>query len=424
MKNVLVVGTCDTKQEELAFVLSELSKAHVPAMLVDVSTRGTGGFADVSAEMVAACHPNGVHAVLGRTDRGEAVRAMGEALVAFLAGREDVGGIVGLGGGGNTSLVTAGMRSLPLGLPKLMVSTVASGDVAPYIGTSDICMLSPVTDVAGLNRLNRVILRNAAGAMAGMVARAASPADDVEQAAIGITQFGVTTPCVEQLRQRLSGSVECMVFHATGVGGQVMEKLLDSRMLQGIIDITTTEVADLLVGGVLACTPDRFGAAIRTQAPCIVSCGALDMVNFGPEATVPAQFRDRLFYRHNPQVTLMRTTAQENAEIGEWIAERLNLCEGPLRFIVPERGVSALDTAGQPFHDPVADRALFDAIERRLCTNSQRQLEFAPFHINEPDFAELVARRYQEIATSPTTSNTSSKRDHTAAASNGDTPCL
>lgn len=398
MKNIFVVGTCDTKQEELSFVKSELSKLGASALLVDVGTRSRGSVADVSAQAVAASHPLGPKAVLGLTDRGEAVKAMGEALIAYLASRDDVGGIIGLGGGGNTSLVTSAMRALPLGTPKVMVSTVASGDVSPYVGMSDICMISPVTDIAGLNRLNRVVLRNAAHAIAGMVAHESRTAEAHELPAVGITQFGVTTPCVDELRRRLSGSLECMVFHATGVGGQIMEKLLDSRMLGGLLDVTTTEVADFIVGGVLPCTADRFGAAIRTRSPCVVSCGALDMVNFGPEETLPSRFRRRRLYRHNPQVTLLRTSPEESFRIGAWIAARLNLCEGPVRVILPEKGISALDAVGQPFYDPVADRALFDAIEGALRTNSDRRLEFAPFHINDAGFAELVCKRFYEAS--------------------------
>ncbi|MBB3181227.1 Tm-1-like ATP-binding domain-containing protein [Variovorax sp. Sphag1AA] len=398
MNKIFVVGTCDTKQEELSFVKSELSRLGASALLVDVGTRSQRSVADVSAQAVAASHPLGRTAVLGLTDRGEAVKAMGEALIAYLASRDDVGGIIGLGGGGNTSLVTSAMRSLPLGTPKVMVSTVASGDVSPYVGMSDICMISPVTDIAGLNRLNRVVLRNAAHAIAGMVAHDSRAAEAHELPAVGITQFGVTTPCVDELRRRLADSRECMVFHATGVGGQIMERLLEGRMLQGLLDVTTTEVADFIVGGVLPCTPDRFGATIRTQAPCVVSCGALDMVNFGPEETLPSQFRRRRLYRHNPQVTLMRTSPEESSRIGAWIAARLNLCEGPVRMILPEKGVSALDAVDQPFYDPVADRALFDAIEGGLRTNSHRRLEIAPFHINEGGFAELVCKRFFEAS--------------------------
>jgi uncharacterized protein (UPF0261 family) len=397
MKTIYVVGTCDTKQEELGYVKRQVVSTGVPALLVDVGTRGRGLDVDVSAETVAGYHPRGASAVLSLGDRGEAVDAMGLALAGFLMSRPDVGGVIGVGGGGNTSLVTRAMRALPVGVPKLMVSTVASGNTAPYVGFSDICMISPVTDVAGLNSLNRVILGNAAHAIAGMVARPTDAFISSELTAIGITQFGVTTPCVDRLRARLSEDFECMVFHATGVGGQVMEKLLESRLLHGLIDVTTTEIADYLVGGVLPCTEDRFGSVIRTQAPCVVSCGALDMVNFGAAQTIPTQFRGRLLYKHNPEVTLMRTTREENALIGEWMAQRLNLCNGPVRVVVPEGGVSALDAPGQPFHDPAADQALFDALERHLRRSAMRTLVFAPFHINDSGFTNVLCDNFRQV---------------------------
>lgn len=392
MNKVYVVGTCDTKQQELLFVRDAIARAGVPAVLVDVGTRGRGSSSDVAPEEVARHHPAGTRAVLGLDDRGRAVEAMGSALERFLMSRDDVAGVIGLGGGGNTSLVTQAMRALPIGLPKLMVSTIASGNVAAYVGLSDVCMMPPVTDVAGLNALNRIILGNAAHAIAGMCQARYAPQEST-LSPIGITQFGVTTQCVDGLRTALEGQFECMVFHATGTGGQTMEKLLDSGLLHGLLDVTTTEVADLLMGGVLPCTEDRFGAAARTRKPCVVSCGALDMVNFGPLDTVPVKFRARRLYQHNPQVTLMRTTTEENTRMGEWIAQRLNSCEGNMALLVPEGGVSALDAPGQAFWDPVADRALFDALERTLQVTNKRRLVFSPHHINAPEFsAELVAR--------------------------------
>ncbi|HSV80200.1 MAG TPA: Tm-1-like ATP-binding domain-containing protein [Ramlibacter sp.] len=398
MKKVYVVGTCDTKQDELLYVRDLVTASGVDAVLVDVATGQSGGAGDVSPEVVAAHHPRGAGAVLGLTDRGRAVEAMSMALEAYLARQSDIGGVIGLGGGGNTSLVTRAMRALAVGTPKLMVSTIASGNVAPYVGLSDICMMPAVTDVAGLNPINRVVLANAAAAMVGMVRGQPGPIGASALPAIGLTQFGVTTPCVDQLRDRLASSYECVVFHATGVGGQVMEKLLDSSLLSGLLDITTTEVADYLVGGVLACTEDRFGALARTRRPCVVSCGALDMVNFGPRVTVPARFALRRFHVHNAQVTLMRTTPKENTRIGEWIATRLNACGGPLALVVPEGGVSALDAPGQPFHDPKADRALFDALESNLRTSPSRRLLFSPAHINSESFVDLLSETYAQLA--------------------------
>ncbi|AIS95235.1 Tm-1-like ATP-binding domain-containing protein [Burkholderia thailandensis] len=397
MKKVYVVGTCDTKYRELQFVRDAIETVGFPAALVDVSTVYGSHEADFTAREVARFHPDGELAVLGLTDRGKAVAAMGEALTAFLAARDDVAGVIGLGGGGNTALVTQGMRALPIGLPKLMVSTIASGDVSPYVGACDICMMYSVTDIAGINSINRVVLTNAAHALAGMARHAVAPDMGIRRA-LGLTQFGVTTGCVDQLRAKLGDACECIVFHATGIGGQTMEKLVDSGFLSGVLDITTTEVADHLFGGVLACTDDRFGALARTKVPAVVSCGALDMINFGPLATVPERYRDRLLHAHNPQVTLMRTTPEESAECGQWIANRLNLCDGPLRLLIPEQGVSAMDKPGMPFHDPIADRALFDALEKHLLQSASRRLVFVPFHINDPGFADAVVAQFFEAA--------------------------
>lgn len=396
MKKIYVIGTCDTKQRELDYVKSLIAAAGVPVVLVDVGTRGTGT-ADVSAAEVATHHKQGRTAVVGLDDRGAAVAAMGEALVAYLATRDDVGGVIGLGGSGNTAIVTQGMRSLRVGIPKVMVSTIASGNVAPYVGPCDICMMYSITDVAGINSINRVVLGNAAHAIAGMV-KSELPKVEGGRKQIGLTQFGVTTSCVDQVRAALEPDYECMVFHATGIGGQSMEKLVDGRFLVGVVDITTTEVADLLIGGVLPCTEDRFGAIARTRIPYVASCGALDMVNFGAIETVPERFRQRRLYKHNPQVTLMRTTPEENKLFGEWIAKRLNDCDGPVRFIIPENGVSAIDAPGKPFHDPEADRALFTALEANLKQTSRRRLVRLPLHINDKAFAEALANAFREIA--------------------------
>lgn len=396
MKKVYVVGTCDTKQRELLFVKSAILATGAVAILVDVSTGNANGIADVSAETVARYHPNGIGSVLGLHDRGAAVSAMAKALTFFLAAQSDVGGIIGMGGGGNTALVTEAMRSLPIGLPKLMVSTIASGDVGPFVGPTDICLMYSVTDIAGLNRINRVVLENAAHAIAGMVNHH-QPRIQPARPAIALTQFGVTTPCLDRIRGKLEDHYECLVFHCTGIGGQTMEKLVDSGLVDGVLDITTTEVADYLVGGVLACTEDRFGAIARTQTPCVVSCGALDMVNFGPRSTVPAEFAQRNFHMHNPYVTLMRTTPEENTRFGEWIATRLNACEGPLVMLIPEGGLSALDAPGMPFYDVEADAALFEALRRTFQPNRKRRLISSPLHINDPLFAETAVELFKEI---------------------------
>jgi uncharacterized protein (UPF0261 family) len=396
MARIYVVGTADTKGEELAYLADVISQAGGDAVVVDVGTRKPTIPVDIPAREVAGHHAKGSEAALGTNDRGAAVAAMGEAFAGFAASRDDIGGMIGLGGGGGTSIVTAGMRTLPHGVPKIMVSTLASGDTAPYVDVSDIIMMPSVTDIAGLNRLSRVILHNAGQAIAAMAANPAPQAAD--KPAIGLTMFGVTTPCVTAIAERLRGDHDCMIFHATGTGGRTMEKLADSAMLSGVIDITTTEVCDFLFGGVLPATEDRLGAIARTGIPYVGSVGALDMVNFWAPDTIPGRFRDRKFYKHNPNVTLMRTTADECREIGEWIGNKLNACNGPVRFLIPEKGVSALDIEGGAFFDAEADAALFEALEATIQQTDERRLVRLPLRINDPEFAEAAAAAFLEIA--------------------------
>jgi uncharacterized protein (UPF0261 family) len=398
MSRIYVVGTADTKGEELAFLAAQVEAAGGIPVRVDVGTRAATVDVDVAAVEVAAFHPDGADAVLGPDDRGTAVGAMGEAFRRFILSRDDIGAIVGIGGGGGTSIVTAGMRELPLGLPKIMVSTLASGDVAPYVGVSDIMMMPSVTDMAGLNRLSRVILHNAAEAITAMARQPAQ--QDASRPALGLTMFGVTTTCVTDVVARLRDRYDCMVFHATGTGGRAMEKLADSGMLEGVIDVTTTEVCDLLFGGVLPATEDRFGAIARSRIPYVCSVGALDMVNFWAPETIPAKYAGRTFYNHNPNVTLMRTTAEECAAIGRWIGEKLNLCDGPVRLLIPEKGVSALDIEGGAFFDPEADAALFAALEATVRVTPSRRILRLPHHINDPQFADALVSAYREISSS------------------------
>jgi uncharacterized protein (UPF0261 family) len=393
---VFVVGTADTKGEELAYLAGQVRAGGCKAVTVDVGTRAATIATDVPATDVAAFHPQGADAVLGGDDRGRAVTAMGKAFAGYIAGRRDVAGVIGIGGGGGTSIITAGMRVLPLGVPKVMVSTLASGDVSPYVDVSDIVMMPSVTDMAGLNLISRVILHNAAQAIAGMAKSPATIAGG--KPALGLTMFGVTTPCVTAAVEALRDDYDCMVFHATGTGGRAMEKLADSGMLSGVLDLTTTEVCDLLLGGVLPATEDRFGAVARTKLPYVGSVGALDMVNFWAPSTIPAPLKARLFYEHNPNVTLMRTTAEECREIGAWIADKLNACEGKVCFLIPEKGVSALDIEGGAFHDPEADAALFSAIEETLQITENRRLVRLPLHINDPAFAQAAVAAFREIA--------------------------
>jgi uncharacterized protein (UPF0261 family) len=392
---IYVVGTCDTKGAELAYVRALIADRGLPAVLVDLSTRAHEVPAEITAAEVATHHPDGAAAVF-TGDRGRSVAAMALACERFLGSRGDVAGVIGLGGSGGTSLVAPAMRALPIGTPKLLVSTVASSNVAPYVGSSDIAMMYSVTDLAGLNRISRLVLANAAHAIAGMVATA-PPSAAADKPAIGITMFGVTTPCVNRVVALLEESHDCLVFHATGTGGQSMEKLAESGLLQGVLDVTTTQVCDLLMGGVFPCTEDRFGAIARTGLPYVGSCGALDMVNFGARETVPAACRDRNLYVHNPQVTLMRTTPEENARMGVWIGERLNLCKGPVRFLLPEGGVSVLDAPGMAFHDPEADAALFAALERTVRQTARRRLVRVPHALNDPPFADALVEQYRAV---------------------------
>jgi uncharacterized protein (UPF0261 family) len=396
MKHIFIVGTCDTKGAELEYLRHLISAAGGDVMLIDVGTGTPGVRADVPTAQVAGCHPQGANAVLGGDDRGSAVAAMGEAFARFIESRDDIAGIIGVGGGGGTSIVTAGMRRLPIGLPKLMVSTLASGDVGPYVGPTDITMMYSVTDIAGLNSISRKVLANAAHAIAGMVSHTVAPVED--KPAVGLTMFGVTTTCVTAVADALGEDLDCLIFHATGSGGQAMEKLVDSGLLKAVIDVTTTEVCDHLFDGVLSAGPGRLDAIARTGIPYIGSVGALDMVNFWAMDTVPAALRGRNLYAHNPQVTLMRTSADECRQIGRWIADKLNACEGPVRFLIPEKGVSALDAPGKPFYDPQADNALFEALETTLRPTDKRRLIRLPMHINDPAFVDALVANFREVA--------------------------
>tara|TARA_R110002020_G_scaffold64495_1_gene171118 strand:+ start:1602 stop:2792 length:1191 start_codon:yes stop_codon:yes gene_type:complete len=395
LKHVYVVGTADTKGPELAYLADRIADTGLPVILVDVGTRAPTIKVDVPAREVAGYHAEGAGAVLAGDDRGVAVAGMSAAFARFISGRRDIAGIIGIGGGGGTSIVTAGMRGLPYGLPKIMVSTLASGDVGQFVDISDIIMMPSVTDFAGLNRLSRMILHNAAQAISGM-ARAAYHGSEA-QPSVGLTMFGVTTACVTTIVEQLKQTHDCMVFHATGVGGRTMEKLVDDRVLSGVLDITTTEVCDLLVGGVLPATEARLDAIARTGVPYVGSTGALDMVNFWAPDTVPAAFSGRLFYHHNANVTLMRTTPDECRKIGAWIGRKLSACTGPVRFLIPERGVSALDNEGRAFFDPEADEVLFSAIEASFQASADRRIERLPLHINDPAFAKAAVDAFLSI---------------------------
>ena len=400
---VVVAGTFDTKARELFFLRQCLEKLGLRVVSVDLSTSGRPSPASVHPREVVRHHPGGEAAVFS-ADRGSAVTAMALAFEQFVLTRRDIGGLISAGGSGGTSLATAGMRALPIGCPKVMVSTMASGDTRPYVGPSDICMMYSVTDVQGINRISEKVLSNAAHALAGMVAHLPPPQAAVAapiKEAIGLTMFGVTTPCVQAVTKEIGDAYDCLVFHATGVGGQSMEKLADSGLLAGVIDVSTTEVADQIGGGVLSAGPTRMDVFARHALPYVGSCGALDMVNFGAWDSVPERFKARKLVRHNATVTLMRTSVDENRRIGEFIADKLNAMRGPVRFLIPEGGVSAIDKPGQPFHDPQADAALFNAIEQRFRPGAERRLQRLPLHINDEAFALALVAAWRDVSRHP-----------------------
>lgn len=399
-EEVFVVGTFDTKGKELNYIRDLILEQGSKVRTVDLSTSEKLSSADVPPHQVASYHPKGPSMVF--TDqRGASVREMGLAFERWILYQRDVGGIISAGGSGGTAMVTPAMRCLPVGIPKVMISTVASGDVGQYVGSSDIMMMYSVTDIQGLNQISMQVLANGAYAIAGMMnssykktTKSQTPA---AKPCLGMTMFGVTTPAVQQISTLLEEKYECLVFHATGTGGRSMEKLADSGMLAAVIDLTTTEVCDMFVGGVFPADEDRFGAFIRSEIPFVGSVGAMDMVNFGAKETVPEKFRQRTFVEHNPQVTLMRTTAEENSQMGEWIAGRMNEMNGPVRFLLPEKGVSVLDAPGEPFHDLEANQALFEALKRNIKETGQRRLISLPYHINDQGFAEALVDSLDEI---------------------------
>jgi uncharacterized protein (UPF0261 family) len=407
--SVYIIGTLDTKGDEVAFARELLRNQGIVAKVIDAGTLGAPAFrADVPREEVFRHAGVSLDEVRARGDRGEAVTASARGVAALLGelGRAgSVLGVMGLGGSAGTVIGTAGMRALPFGTPKVMVSTLASGQTRPYVGGSDIFMLYPVADIAGLNRLTCRALRNAALALAGMVQGDRlwlAPATD--RPIIGATMFGVTTPCVDRARKKAEASgFEVVVFHATGVGGQSMEGLVRDGQIAGLLDLTTTELADELVGGVLSAGPERLETAVQRGTPQVVSVGALDMVNFGPMSTVPERFSGRLFHVHNPSVTLMRTTVEENATLGAWLGRVLSNAKAPMVVMLPLRGVSALDAPGKPFFDPEADSALFGAIEERLANHPFVRLDRRDEHINDPAFADAAAENLLGLPGLPST---------------------
>lgn len=388
MATIAVLGTLDTKGREHAFVAERIRARGHATLLIDVGTGGEPAVTpDVSRKEVAAAAGIDLATILARGDRGECVSAMSRAapriLERFVAdGR--IHGVISLGGGGGTAIASAAMRPLPIGFPKLIVSTLASGNTAHYLGTSDIAMMPAVVDVQGLNRISRTILSRAAGAICGMVE--ADVAVDDEKPLVVASMFGNTTKCIEAAVPLLEqAGYEVLVFHATGTGGRAMEALIASGLVAGVLDVTTTELADELVGGVLSAGPERLDAAAKHGVPAIVAPGCLDMVNFGEQASVPTEFAGRRFYVHNPQVTLMRTTPEECAALGRLVASKANASRAPVTVLIPRKGVSVISMAGGPFHDAAADAALFSSLENGLRPGIQCLT--VDGDINDPAFA-------------------------------------
>jgi uncharacterized protein (UPF0261 family) len=392
---VLLIATLDTKGAEAAYVRDLLTAAGVACRVLDAGTLGTPTFAaDIAREEVFAAAGESLASLRAAADRGKAVEAAAKGvarLASQMHARGELSGALGLGGSAGTVIGTSAMRALPLGVPKVMVSTLASGQCRPFVGVRDLFMLHSVVDLCGLNRMSRAVLGNAARAMIGMVsAPAAAQGSGVDRPIVTATMFGVTTPCVEAARKVIeSAGFEVLVFHATGTGGQTMESLIRDGLVAGVLDITTTELADELVGGVLSAGQDRMTAAGLRGVPQVVSLGALDMVNFGPPDSVPEKFRGRRFYQHNPSITLMRTTPEENDRLGKEIAEKASAARGPTKVLVPKRGVSAIDREGQTFWWPEADAALFASLRHWM--GNPADLVEHDLHVNDPAFAEAAA---------------------------------
>ena len=398
-KTVLLIGTLDTKGHEYAYLIDLIRARGLDTFMLDAGVLGEPVFTpDSPAALTAEAGGASLAELREKRDRGYAIDVMGRGARAlalkFLAeGKFD--GVISMGGSGGTSIGTTAMQALPVGMPKLQLSTMASGDVGPYVGVKDITMMYSVVDVSGLNRLSRRIFANAAGAIGGMVEQTMPKAE--EKPLVGATMFGVTTPCVDRVRARMEADgYEMLVFHAVGSGGRSFEALISDGVFDGVVDATTTEWCDELVGGVLSAGPERLDAAAKKGLPQVVSLGALDMVNFGPRDTLPAKFETRNIYIHNPQVTLMRTTPEECKKLGEIIAEKLNKTTGPTALYIPLKGVSAIDVEGMPFYDPAADAALFDALRKNI-DRSKVDLVELDMAINDPAFADAMVDRLQAM---------------------------
>ena len=403
---VAVIGTLDTKGSDYQFVVDQLLGHGVKVVVVDAGVdpaRGFVGAVDFSQESVAQAGGSTIEQLRRQRDRGMAISTMAEGaaiIISRLQAGADLDGVLALGGSGGSSIAARAVRDLPVGMPKLIVSTMASGDVSPYVGASDVTLMYSVVDIAGVNRISRAVLGNAAAAISAMAEafrlRRAEPPSDARPV-IAASMFGVTTPAVNAARERLQElGYEVLTFHATGSGGRALENLARSGFLAGVLDLTTTELADDLVGGVLSAGPDRLTAAGSSGVPQVVSLGALDMVNFGPIETVPPEFRDRLLYRHNPTVTLMRTTPDENEELGRRVGSKLAAASSPTVLIIPRGGVSALDAPGQTFWDEQADARLFAAVLEKVGGTAVEVIDY-PGNINDPELARRAGDTLHEL---------------------------
>ncbi|GAB2227378.1 hypothetical protein Droror1_Dr00009197 [Drosera rotundifolia] len=408
------IGTVDTKGDELLF-LAESVRSNLKSFSTSSQSKVQVTIVDVSTSQNEPVNFEGFNFIRRKEilssdtlpdDRGKAIGIMNKGLVNFLKkahGDGVVAGAIGLGGSGGTSILASAFRVLPIGVPKVIVSTVASGQTKPYVDTSDLVLFPSVVDFCGLNNVSRVILSKVGAAFAGMVIGSFQMSqmslDSKEKPTVGITMFGVTTPCVDAARKRLvEEGYDPLVFHATGVGGRAMEDLVKAGLIQGVLDITTTEVADYLVGGIMACDSSRFDAILEKKIPLVVSVGALDMVNFGPKDTIPTDFQHRKIYEHNAQVTLMRTTVVENKEFASFIANKLNKSTSKVHVCLPQNGVSALDAPGKPFYDAEASGALIDELQKLIQINEDRKVSWYPYHINDPEFSKALVESFLEIS--------------------------
>lgn len=395
MKTIAILGTFDTKGKELKFIKDCIESAGCATLCVHTGVFEPLIEPDVSNADLAAAVGADINAIIEKRDRATATDVLSrgtQALIPQLYAQGKFDGIISIGGSGGTSLATPAMRALPLGVPKVMVSTMASGDVSPYVGTSDVIMIPSVVDAEGLNDISKVIFQNACNAVVGMVQNKKEIVSDGKPL-LAATMFGVTTPCIKAAKEYLEGEgYDVLVFHATGTGGQCMEALIEQGFIKGVLDMTTTEWCDQVVGGVLAAGPDRLTAAGKAGIPQVVSVGALDMVNFGPWDTVPAQFKERNLYKHNPTVTLMRTTPEECVQIGTEIASRIVEAKGKTALMLPLKGVSAIATEGQAFYDADADEALFSTLKEKVAGSAVEVIEMDT-DINDSEFAIAAAKK-------------------------------